>query len=180
MALFRRNKNAAPDMPPEVQDYYQAENRDRSGKAWLLGLGTLLVTMLLVFGLFVGGRFLYRKLRNNDKPAPVAVQTESSEQETAGDSPATSTPPENNPGSTTPNPATPPATTPSPGSNSTAPGTGATGTGTPTPGSATQTPNNTAPGSSDLPTAGPGSNLAIFVAVSVLAYLAHRKFRSEQ
>ncbi len=52
MALLRRNKTTAPDMPPEVDDYYQAEKRDRKGAAWLLGLGALLVTVALVLGLF--------------------------------------------------------------------------------------------------------------------------------
>lgn len=163
MALFRRNKDVAPAMPPEVEDYYQAEKRDRSGMAWLLGLGTLLVTGLLVIGLFLGGRLVYRKLKRNDKPTPVAVQTSPSSQnspESSSSAPSTQSGPAPNaqsPGSTSSNPS-PTATS---STNSTA--TGATGT---TPTTAT----------SGTPVTGPKDNFAIFIAVTVLVYFAHRKF----
>ncbi len=147
MALFRRNRIDQAGMPTEVQDYYKAEGRERTGVAWLLALATLLVTVLVVLGLFFGGRWAFRKLKNNDKPAPVAVQTDTAkDQGTKAAEPA---------------PATPPAQTPSPS------------TGSPAPAPAT-TP--TSARNSNLPSTGPEDTLAIFVAVSVLAYIAHRRF----
>jgi len=147
MALFRRKaKIEAPDMPPELQTYYQAEKREKSWMAWALGLATLVVTILLALALFFGGRWIYRKVRN--EPAKVTtVQTDNEAKET--------------PKATTPEPAAP--STPTTPSN-----TGTSSTSTNTPRAAT-------PGSSDLPNTGPADTLAIFVAVSVLAYFVHRR-----
>lgn len=143
MALFRRNRTDQAGMPTEVQDYYKAEGRERTGMAWLLALATLLVTVLVVLGLFFGGRWVFRKLKNNDKPAPVAVQTD-----TAKDQGTKAAEPTPNTGDapTTPTAQTPPATTPTPARNS------------------------------NLPSTGPEDTLAIFFAVSVLAYVIHRRF----
>lgn len=52
MALFRRNKVDQTGMPPEIQSYYQTENRERTWLAWLMALGTLLVTVVVVLGVF--------------------------------------------------------------------------------------------------------------------------------
>lgn len=68
MALFRRNKTTSTKttkVPAEVQDYYEAGRRERTGIAWLLGLATLIVTILLALLLFFGGRWIYRKVTNN-------------------------------------------------------------------------------------------------------------------
>lgn len=66
----RKNKNTtrtSTAVPAEVQDYYEAGRRERRGVAWLLGLVTLLVTVLLALLLFFGGRWIYRKVTNKDK-----------------------------------------------------------------------------------------------------------------
>lgn len=60
---FRRNKDQT-DVPAEIQEYYQTERRERTGVAWLLALGTLLVTVGLATLLFFGGRWLYRTVAN--------------------------------------------------------------------------------------------------------------------
>lgn len=165
MALFRRKQVDTTSLPPEVQDYYQAERRGRSWAAWVLALITLIVTVLLVLGLFFGGRFIYRKVRGTDKPAPVAVQTDNDDQEAQNPTPST---PANPPTVQAPQGSTP-SQLPSDGTTSpttTAPnGTGTTPTQTTTP-----TPDG------NLPNSGPGDTLAIFLAVSVLAYVAHRRF----
>ncbi|HTE57431.1 MAG TPA: hypothetical protein VK694_01715 [Verrucomicrobiae bacterium] len=67
MAVFRRRNNQT-NVPAEIQEYYQTERRERAGVAWLLALGTLLVTVLLAVGLFFGSRWVYRKVAKNDKP----------------------------------------------------------------------------------------------------------------
>lgn len=151
MALFnRRNKVDAPEVAPELQSYYKAENREKTWMAWLLGLGTLVVTILLALALFFGGRWAYRKIRN--EPAKVTtVQTDNGLEGISEGSTPESTNSDDAPQSA-------PANNPTPGAS------------TPTPSSSTTTR------SSDLPNTGPADTLAIFIAVSVLAYVAHRRY----
>lgn len=153
-------------MAPEVSDYYKAEGRERAWVAWLLAIGTLLVTIFVVLGVFYGGRWAFRKIKNNDNPAPVAVQadeqktnkTKSDEQKSANATPSTNVP------------ATTPATS---SATSTAPvTTSITPAQAPTP-----TPSNTV-SKSGLPNTGPGDALAVFAAVSIIGYIAHRRFLS--
>ena len=175
---FRRNKTN-DGTPPEVQDYYQAESRQRSGMAWLLGLGALVVTVLLVLGLFYGGRWVYRKVRTQDRPNTAQVQQENANNQGNEQSPESGQPgnqPENNP-STTPSPSPqPPSGTPSPAPTpAPAPTPGSTPTSGPV---ATNTQGK---GTSDLPTTGPADNTAIFLLVSAVGYALHRRFsKTEQ
>jgi cytoskeletal protein RodZ len=69
---FQKNK-AEEQLPSEVQDYYQAEKREKQSLAWLLALGTLVVTVALALGVFFGGRWVYRKIAN--KPSTPATTT---------------------------------------------------------------------------------------------------------
>ena len=178
---FSRKKDEQSDLPKEVQDYYQAEKREKVGVAGLLALGTLLVTILLAIGLFFGGRWVYRTVFDNDDSQQTAQTDESESAEEEGqnesdqnessqndeqaneneDEPAPApnqpAPSQNQP---TPNPATPapaPNTTPAPGTN-------------------TQ-----GKGGSDLPTTGPEDTLAIFLgtvlAASLLFYLVKQPER---
>lgn len=112
---FNRNQNQSEDIPQEVQDYYQAEKREKVGIAGLLALGTLLVTIILSMGLFFGGRWVYRTVFDDNK-APQTAQQQAAddndkEAEEANNQPAPSaapstptTPstPTQTPGSTTP------------------------------------------------------------------------------
>ena len=66
MALFNRRKQEKDALPQEVREYYQTERRERTGKAWLLAVLTLLATFLLAAALFFGGRWLYRAVFDND------------------------------------------------------------------------------------------------------------------
>jgi hypothetical protein len=68
MALFRRKKSESVQLPPEVQEYYQSERRERMGMTWLLAALTFVVTIVLAIGLFFGGRWAYRQVfdRGND------------------------------------------------------------------------------------------------------------------
>ncbi len=70
MALFRRK--TTDSVLPEVDEYYQAERRDRGWLAWLLAFLSVAVVVFLIIGLFLGGRWAYNKLAGNDD-APVAV-----------------------------------------------------------------------------------------------------------
>ncbi|MBP7767429.1 hypothetical protein KA068_02825 [Candidatus Saccharibacteria bacterium] len=86
MGLFSRNKATQTTLPAELSEYYQAERRERKGLAWLLTLFTLLVTAALVVALFLGGRWLYRKVRNE---RTTVTPTASVEQQTDSDSATT-------------------------------------------------------------------------------------------
>ncbi|HSX27711.1 MAG TPA: hypothetical protein VLG25_02920 [Patescibacteria group bacterium] len=61
---FKRTENN--QVPEEVQQYYQAEQRERVGVAWLLALATLVVTVLVALGLLWGGRWTYRKITHKN------------------------------------------------------------------------------------------------------------------
>jgi cytoskeletal protein RodZ len=162
MALFRRNKQTeettdAAAMPPELQDYYQSETRQRGWMAWVLGLTTLVVTVLVALGLFYGGRYVYRKIRGNDKPVATNQQanqaTDQAENKDSQESKDTS--PDSSSSST------PAATTPAPSRATSS--------------ASTSTPQPATTQSSNLPGTGPENTIAVFVVVSLLAYLAHRR-----
>lgn len=146
MSLFRRNKIKAA-VPAEVQEYYQSEKRDKAWLAWLLAIGTLIATVIVVLGLFFGGRWAYRKLVDNPKKPTVGVQSAPTSDTAKSGSPATA-----------PNATTPQAT----GNSSTSSVTSSA------PQTAT-TPTN----SSNLPATGPGDMVAIFVVTSAIAYALH-------
>ncbi len=168
MAIFRRNKTDETGMPREVQDYYKAEGRERTGVAWLLALGTLIVTILVVLGLFMGGRWAFRQLKDNDSDQPqVAVQEEAKDD--ASEKPSNS-------GSSSP--AGGSSSQPNSGSSSQpAPANGSSGSqGSSGSSSTPHGSSSTNSSNQNLAETGPGDTLAIFAAVSVLAYFAHRRF----
>lgn len=160
MALFNRKpKTDAVDMPPELQNYYQAEKREKTWMAWVLGLVTLIVTVLLALALFFGGRWVYRKVRNDEPAKVTTTQTENTDKNgSENDKPDSE---DSKDSQETAQPATP-----------TAPATNQT-PGTTTPPVATTTP---VTGDAGLPNTGPADTLAIFLAVSVLGYILHRRF----
>jgi cytoskeletal protein RodZ len=76
MKLFRRKSSTTSNVPPEVAEYYQAERRDRTGMAWLMTLFALLLTVIIVLGLFLAGRWLYRTVRGDDVPTVTTTQNQ--------------------------------------------------------------------------------------------------------
>lgn len=91
MAFGNNRKNDIDAIPQEVQEYYQSERRERSGVAWLLALGTLVITLLLAVGLFFGGRWLWQRIFDGEPETVVTTtQTTPSSQPTQDDSSATS------------------------------------------------------------------------------------------
>ena len=74
MALFSR-KQPVQTQIPELQDYYATQKQQSTATAWLLAIGSLLITVAIFFGLFLGGRWLYRAVTNKDD-SKVAVETE--------------------------------------------------------------------------------------------------------
>lgn len=164
MALFGRGRNT-DSVPQEVKDYYEAERRERSGMAWLLALATLVVTLVLAGGIFLGGRWAYRKVvdRNDgntqvadkakeasstNQPKDTATTDDTNEDNNTSTNPSTSST-NTDSNSAQPNPpAASQPSTPSGGSSSTPAATG-TGSNNPT------TPTTGAPAASSTPASTP-------------------------
>ena len=72
MALFGR-KSQQTILPDEVNQYYAAQRRERTGVAFMLGLFALIATLLVGLGVFFGGRYLYQKIQGDDKAKTPAV-----------------------------------------------------------------------------------------------------------
>ncbi len=175
---FKRNKSsdneasvpteAIPEVPQEVTQYYESERRERIGVAWLLGLVTLLATIAVVFVIFFGGRWTYRKLTNKDnhpKPIPTVVN------KAPVATPATPKPSSSQSFNTSP---TPPTTSPAP-TTTTAPQTSSATTQTPSP---STTPTVAANGK--LANTGPGDVVAIFGFTTIAGTLFYnRRYRHQ-
>ncbi len=153
---FNRQKadQSKPNVPTEVQEYYQAERRERMGLAWLVAFLTLMVTIAVVLGLFVGGRWVYRKVANDDKGTKTTQPAAEQEQPVPGIAGRPVQKP-----TTPPSPQTQPAT-PVPGQ----------------PAPVTPQPS----GEKKLTNTGPGDTLAIFVIATVLGTIAHASYRHRQ
>ncbi len=149
----RKQKNKAP-VPPEVKRYYDSEHRERVGLAWLVAFLSLIATILIVAGLFFGGRWIYRKLTHkNNQPStsqPASTnQSESANNQSESQSSQSQT--DNSSSSSS-------ESNSSSSSNNSEP--------------TTNTPSSQAP-SNQVANTGPGSNLAIFLAVTIIATAGH-------
>ncbi len=73
--LFQKNKKTTI---AELEEYYanQESKKNSTAKAWFMAFISLLVTLLVIAGLFMAGRWLYRSL--TDKPSDT-TSTESSQ-----------------------------------------------------------------------------------------------------
>lgn len=81
MAFFKRKKEDEV-LPEEVQDYYNSEQRDRTGMAWLLAAGAFVLTVAVILGVFFAGRWAYRSIFTDNE-----VTTTENETNEDGDAP---------------------------------------------------------------------------------------------
>lgn len=86
---FRKNKTAnnQSQLPEEVKTFTQAEQRERTGLAWVVGVVSLIVMILVLSLLFFTGRWAYNKLTDSGNTTESTTQTtdetkESDKQET--------------------------------------------------------------------------------------------------
>lgn len=105
---FRRRNQDSSVLPAEVDQYYQSEQRDRRGVAILLAIVTLIVTLLIATGLFFAGRFVYRKITDNDKPTTAQIESNKDKEQAAKEQQEAN----KSSNSAADNPSTAPATTP--------------------------------------------------------------------
>ena len=140
MAIWPFNRKKQDQaLPEEVQEYYESGRRQQTGMAWLLALGTLVVTVLLAILLFFGGRWVYQKFASDDEPSQNTTQNQGS----AGDS-------QDSPATSDEDVTKPAATNNQQGTSSTNPSTPSPATS-----SSTATP-STGSTSSEIPATGPG------------------------
>lgn len=180
MAIFRRRNNQ-PTVPEEIQEYYQTSQKQNPGMAWLLAIGTLIVTIVLALMIFFAGRWVWRQVFGNDSGTTdqtAQVDQRDSEENQSDDQDSENQPEDeaddnrdesensgsqNNQDDDNQGPARTddqeqPTTLPS----------GEEGT--------VNAPINGDGGRDSTPETGPGDTLAIFVGASALGYLLHRKY----
>ncbi len=154
MNLFKRkdaSSSEVPAMPPELDDYYQAEKRQRVAVTWLLGFATLAITIAVAFGLFISARWLVQKVRKE----PVAKKPETTQDSPAADKVGQAAPAQ---------PAHLSAPAPEPSGST---------------GSNTQSPQNisgpqTSSTVTNLPNTGPIETLAVFMVATTAGTFAYR------
>ncbi len=159
MAVFR--KKTTTTNIPELQEYYANQKRESTGLAWLLAVGSLLITAAVIIGLFIGGRWVYRKLANDDKSNTTSITDTSTPSQNTG------TPPNPSSSTATTGTSTPTSTTPT-----TTPAQGVS----PAQSESTNSSAVAATTSKTVPDTGAGNTIAIFAAVTVLSYAAHRSY----
>lgn len=138
----------APPMPPELNEYYQAEKRQQTAVTWLLGFATLAVTIAIAFGLFLSARWIVQKVRNNPSKSPETTQQQGSGNDQDGEATgATGTTPTN-----------------------VAAG---SGTGRVDAGGAATAPRTSVPNST-LPSTGPTETLVVFFVATLAGTFAYR------
>lgn len=180
---FKRQQTIdTSNLPEEVQEYYQSQQREHIGLAWLLAFGTLVVTVAALFGIFFGSRWAYHKLAHKTvtpSHSQTAANTNKTSQSTGNSESASSAsqPATTNPTSNTTTPSTTnsstdqtQSTTPSiSSSSSSTASTPSTTSGLTTTTSGSQTPTS----SSSLSNTGPANLLPIFLIVSTLSGSLH-------
>lgn len=176
MALFNRNRNQIDQVPLEVQEYYQAERRERTGMAWLLALATLGVTIALAAALFYGGRWAYRSIANRNNKPQTAQNTnnQNGQPSTAADNTSNGAPGAptgtSSTSTNTPSPAPP---TPSPNAAPTSPSSASS--------SATNTtPSTAATQNGRLVNTGPSNVVAGFVVATVGGTVVHYAYTARR
>lgn len=75
MALFGRKKQDSV-LPDEVNQYYRSQKREKTGVVLVLGILALVATLLVGLAVFFGGRYLYNKVKGDDKTPTATVQTD--------------------------------------------------------------------------------------------------------
>ena len=85
---WRKNSEPKIDngLPPEMQQFYDAKRKERTSVAWVLAFITLVVTVVLAFGSFFAGRWVYRKIAGSNQPAITTTLPED-EPSQSGDKP---------------------------------------------------------------------------------------------
>lgn len=152
---FNRNKEDKPAVPAELSNYYQAEKQQQNARLWALGFLTLLATIAIVYGLFLGGRWIVGTFQDDDTSnEPSVTQQDSGTAEGNSNNPMSSDFNEDQAGEN--------------GSEGNAPG------ATDDEQEAGEEVGKTSSATTNLPNTGPAETLAVFMVVTLFAAVAHR------
>lgn len=83
MGLFDRFRRKNVNLN-QVDDYYTQSRRQNPLVAILLGILSFIVTLVLLWLLFMGGRWVYRKITNNDNKNAKTSQQQTDQQKKEG------------------------------------------------------------------------------------------------
>lgn len=84
----RKTSSTGAKVPAEVEQYYESSRKERVGIAWLLALGTLILTLLIAAGIFLAGRWAYNRIfNNNEGEAPAATNSQNDSNDTQVNNP---------------------------------------------------------------------------------------------
>lgn len=78
MKLFGSRQSPKPvndQVPEEVRSFREAERRERLSLAWVLGIVSLLILIVIFVMLFFAGRWAYNKITDSDSPDTSQVTT---------------------------------------------------------------------------------------------------------
>lgn len=170
MALFKRKKTETKNVPPEVKQYYQSEHRERVGLAWLIAFLSLILTIVVVAGLFFGGRWVYRKITHKDNTQGTS-QGGSNNPAPAPSSPAPSTPNDLQPAAPSQNDNS--SSNNSSSNNSSNSNSNSSNNSSSSSSSSQSSTSQNSQSSGQITDTGPGNTVLTFVAVSVVAGLSH-------
>ena len=169
MAFWNRRKRVVN----EAGDYFKATEAVSRPTAFALSLVAFFVVFAIVFGAILGGRWAWDKIANNDDEATQQVAQNDSQQN--GDQEQAPPATEPNPTDSNQNQNNGGTTILGSGESTTTPNSPSTSTPS---GDTSVSPNttNSANSNNNLPNTGPASNLAIFLSVTIIATIVHRKF----
>lgn len=83
--MARFGKKTTTTNIPELQEYYAAKRTESTGVAWLLAVISLLVTVVILVGLFFGGRWLYRVIKDKKTDTKKTTTSQPSNTTTASE-----------------------------------------------------------------------------------------------
>lgn len=165
MALFNRKKKNSVVLP-EIEKYYEAERRERSGLAWILAAVSVAGVVLLLLGLFFGGKWAYHRVKSN-KPVATITQKDSGNDTNKSNDKTDSNSGDKKTGSTNNSPA------PSSNGNATPP---APSTSVPvTPAPSTSAPVPVVNNNKNLADTGPASVIPAFLTATALGTAYYRR-----
>jgi len=167
MALFTRKNNTVQTQIPELQEYYATQKKESTALAWLLAIGSLLVTVAVFVGLFAGGRWIYRNLTKNDDTTTTQTQDQNKPNDTT------------NTATTQPSQPTPNSTNNSATINSGTVTIGQGSSAAPSPGvspkQSAQTNSSAVAANTNIPNTGPGSVVVIFAVTTLAGTMLYRR-----
>jgi cytoskeletal protein RodZ len=154
MAFLNRQSEVVEEVP-ELEHYY-AQRRTSNFWGWVMAAITILLTVLIIIGLFYGGRWVYRELNDSqvDEPTVTAPVNSPTPQSTENKEVATLPAGESNDSNSASQPTT----------------------GTPV----TSSTNATARTPSQIAKSGPGETMLIAISSATLAYVASLYYFSRQ